>query len=180
MFKTIICTAFLAFFTTISAQVAIGKSAISNASVSLEFGNISNNPDYQKGIILPWITNSTDMNAAVPGTIIFDTSDQKVKFLQGGASSKWFDLTLGSNGVVDTSLQDNLTSNPAAKVALGENQSGAPGILVLEDTNKAMVLPLVDNYKSIVNPSPGMMAYDTSNKMLCVFNGTQWTFWKEN
>lgn len=163
-----------------NAQVAIGKANISTNSVSLEFGNIANNADFQRGILLPWVTSVNDIANATPGTLVFDTTDKKIKYLKGGATPVWFDLTLGSNGTVDTSLQDALISNNKAKVSIGENNSGADGILVLEDTNKAMVLPLVDSYKSIENPSPGMMAYDVSNNMLCVFNGTQWTFWKEN
>ena len=54
-----------------------------------------------------------------------------------------------------------------------------PGILVLADTNKAMVLPKVASpHLNIVNPSPGMMVYDTTSKQLAVFNGTVWSFWK--
>ena len=52
-------------------------------------------------------------------------------------------------------------------------------ILVLEDANKAMVLPTVPNpHVNIVNPEPGMMVYDTTAKQLAVFNGTVWSFWK--
>jgi hypothetical protein len=54
-----------------------------------------------------------------------------------------------------------------------------PGILVLADTNKAMVLPKVASpHLKIVNPSPGMMVYDTTKKQLAVFNGAVWSFWK--
>ena len=54
-----------------------------------------------------------------------------------------------------------------------------PGILVLADTNKAMVLPKVASpHLNIVNPSPGMIVYDTTKKQLAVFNGTVWSFWK--
>lgn len=162
------------------AQVAIGKAAVTNKYVSLEFGNVAGNPDLQKGLLLPWVTSSSSLQNVDPGTLIFDTSDKKVKFLVGGSSPKWFDLTLGSNGQVDTILQDNLNSDASAKVSIGANTSDVPGILVLEDPEKALILPLIDNYKTIENPSAGMIAYDTTNNLLCVFNGTQWTFWKEN
>ena len=79
--------------------------------------------------------------------------------------------------MVDTSLQASLTDQAEAKVSIGTPTS-TPGILVLEDNDKAMILPLVDKYSSVVNPSPGMMVYDLSNDMLCVFNGTVWSFWK--
>ncbi|MFN8364299.1 MAG: hypothetical protein U0T78_03115 [Cloacibacterium normanense] len=52
------------------------------------------------------------------------------------------------------------------------------GILVLADTNKAMVLPKAASpHLNIVNPS-GMIVYDTTKKQLAVFNGTVWSFWK--
>ena len=54
-----------------------------------------------------------------------------------------------------------------------------PGILVLADTDKAMVLPKVASpHLNIVNPAAGMMVYDTTSKQLAVFNGTVWSFWK--
>ncbi|WP_279195775.1 hypothetical protein [Chryseobacterium indoltheticum] len=57
--------------------------------------------------------------------------------------------------------------------------TATPGILVLEDTNKAMILPRVASpHLNIINPAPGMMVYDTTAKQLAVFNGTVWSFWK--
>ena len=54
-----------------------------------------------------------------------------------------------------------------------------PGLLVLADTDKAMVLPKVASpHLNIVNPAAGMMVYDTTSKQLAVFNGTVWSFWK--
>lgn len=154
------------------SQVAIGKSSVTNnTSVSLEFGNISGDASTQRGILLPWVTSSSATTNAVSGTLIFDTSDKKAKCLMGNT---WIPLT--DSGTVDTSLQDNLTELTNAKVSIG-TPSSTPGILVLEASNKAMILPIVDSYKSIVNPSPGMMVYDNSNEKLCFFNGSIWTFW---
>ena len=79
-----------------------------------------------------------------------------------------------------TTEQDALTEITTAKTIIGENPLDAtPGILVLSDTDKAMVLPKVASpHLNIKNPTPGMMAYDTDSRQLCVFNGTVWTFWK--
>ena len=160
------------------SQVAIGKSSISSPSVSLEFGNIAGDANAQKGIILPWVTSASDVNGAVTGTFIFDASDKKVKYYKDTDTSPiWFDLSVDNTGAVDTTLQSPITELTNSKVSIGIPTS-IPGILVLEDNNKAMVLPLVDKYSSVVNPSPGMMVYDLSNDMLCVFNGTVWSFWK--
>ncbi len=154
------------------AQVTIGKTSVSNSSVSLEFGNGN------KGVILPWVTSASSVLLAVDGTIIFDTTDKKVKYMKNG---NWFDLSVDNTGVVDTSLQDSKKELASAKVAIGLNGATDTtiGILVLTDTDKAMVLPKVASpHLNIINPSAGMMVYDTTAHQLAVFNGTVWSFWK--
>lgn len=171
MKKTILLT--LLFTSLLSfSQVAIGKSSITNTSVSLEFGNEN------RGLLLPWVTSSAAVSGAVDGTIIYDTTDKKVKYLKAGS---WFDLSVDTTGTVDTSLQDSLTELSSAKVGIGTDAEtdSAPGILVLTDTNKAMILPKVASpHLNIINPSAGMMVYDTSSHQLVVFNGAVWSFWK--
>ncbi|MDP9956379.1 hypothetical protein J2X97_002016 [Epilithonimonas hungarica] len=154
------------------AQVAIGKDSVTNNSVSLEFGTGS------KGIVLPWVTSSAGVSGVVDGTIIYDITDHKVKYRKLGS---WFDLSVDKNGAADTTLQDTQTENPSAKTAIGANGAtdATPGILVLTDSDKAMVLPKVANpHLMIKNPASGMMVYDTANRQLAVFNGAVWTFWK--
>lgn len=154
------------------SQVAIGKAAVTNTSVSLEFGNAN------KGLLLPWVTTSASVLGAVDGTIIYDTSDKKVKYRKAGS---WFDLSVDATGIVDTAIQDPLTENPTAKMVIGTNGASdtTPGILVLSDSDKAMILPKVASpHLNIINPSSGMMVYDTTAKQLAVFNGTVWSFWK--
>lgn len=162
------------------AQVIIGpgKTAPTNSSVSLEFGT------EEKGIVLPWVTTAAGVESAAQaqnpaqtvadGTLIMDASDKKVKLMRNGA---WFDMTLERNGVVDTALQNSLSDRTEAKSSIG-NPTSTPGILVLEDTNKGMILPQVASYLDITSPAAGMVVFDTSKKLLCFFNGTQWTFWK--
>ena len=176
--KNILTLGFLIICTLHYSQVAIGKASVSNTtSISLEFGNTA-----AKGLLLPWVTNATAVTGAVPGTMIYDLNDKKVKYLtydESVASNVWFDLSVDGSGSADDSAQNTLNENPSAKTSIGTPKTpDVPGILVLEDDNKAMVLPLVDKYSSIVNPSPGMMVFDTTNNMLCVFNGTNWSFWK--
>lgn len=154
------------------AQVAIGKDVITNNSVSLEFGSAN------RGLLLPWVNSSSAVTSAVNGTLIFDASDKKVKYRKAGT---WFDLTINTNGAVDTSLQNSLTENSLAKVNIGANSAtdSTSGILILSDTDKAMVLPKVENpHLNIINPSAGMIVYDTINHQMAVYNGTVWTFWK--
>ena len=178
--KNIVATLSLLFATTLSAQVAIGKTSISSPAVSLEFYD---NPDNTRGIILPWVTSTAAVTGAVNGTLVYNTSDKKVyvKYASG-----WKDLSVDATGttvdpitnVDGLTLQNSLNDLNTAKVSIGTPTS-TPGILVLEDTNKAMVLPKVASpHPNIVNPSPGMMVYDTTKKQLAVFNGTFWSFWK--
>ncbi|MGX9985065.1 hypothetical protein [Soonwooa purpurea] len=132
------------------------------------------------------------------GTIIFDLSDKQVKYRKDGA---WFSLTASSFPLtytntsntsitvnspadfvsINSSLQDNVKESSDAKAAIGANGATdtTAGILVLTDTNKAIVLPKVASpHLNIKNPTPGMMAYDTVKKQLAVYNGTVWSFWK--
>ncbi|RKT01492.1 hypothetical protein [Chryseobacterium defluvii] len=165
----LIISGILLFSTFAFSQVAIGKTTVTNNSVSLEFG-----PE-NRGIILPWVNSAASVTGAVNGTLIYDTNDKKVKVKY---ATGWKDLSVNSTGVVDTSLQSPLTEKPGAKVSIG-TPSAVPGILVLEDSNKAMILPKVASpHLAIINPAPGMMVYDTTAKQLAVFNGSVWSFWK--
>ena len=173
--KNIVATLSLLFTTSLSAQVAIGKATVSSPAVSLEFYD---NADNTRGIILPWVTSTAAVTGAVNGTLVYNTADRKVyvKYASG-----WRDLSVDTTGTVTTTLQDALSDLDTAKVLIGGDPATdtTPGILVLADTNKAMVLPKVASpHLNIVNPSPGMMVYDTTKKQLAVFNGTVWSFWK--
>ena len=173
--KNIVATLSLLFAATLSAQVAIGKATVSSPAVSLEFYD---NADNTRGIILPWVTSTAAVTGAVNGTLVYNTADRKVyvKYASG-----WRDLSVDTTGTVTTTLQDALSDLDTAKVLVGGDPAtdSTPGILVLADANKAMVLPKVASpHLNIVNPSPGMMVYDTTKKQLAVFNGTVWSFWK--
>lgn len=175
---------------------------VTNPSISLEFYD---NPDNTKGLVLPWVSTVKDQPVAynattgagyqgmqgtvVDGTIILDLSDKKVKYMRNGS---WSPLTgavplvsdgnpVSSFSAIDSSLQDDKKEGTTAKAAIGTNGATdtTAGILVLTDTNKAMVLPKVASpHLNIKNPTPGMMVYDTTKKQLAVYNGTVWSFWK--
>lgn len=176
MKKYIIAATLLLGFLETQAQVIIEKDVnqvLSSPSVLMEFGS------QPKGVLLPWVTNTAGVTNPVAGTVVYDVSDKKVKYLKGGTGGGWIDMSIDANGVVDTSLQDTPNDAPTAKTVIGDRNTAAPGILVLDSPDKALVLPKVSRPAiNIVNPSPGMMAYDTNAKQLAVFNGTVWTFWK--
>ena len=173
------------------AQVAIGKSSITSnsTSISLEFGAGN------KGIILPWATNAAGVSLspianAKGGAFILDVNDRKVKISKNNGT--WFDLTVhnlekpatGGNIAINNALQTNVAfpEKTDAKTMIGGNPTtdSTPGILVLADTNKAMIPPLVtDPATNIKNPAPGMMVYDSAKKLLAVYNGTVWSYWRQ-
>ncbi|MGN7756802.1 hypothetical protein ACTJIV_04945 [Chryseobacterium sp. 22532] len=158
-----------------SAQIGISRESVSNGSVSLQFGDTEN-----KGLLLPYVTDKTGITEN--GTVLFDTSDNKVKYLKD--TNTWFDLSVDTTGTADLSIQaSDRAEQPGAKVSISTTIAGATnttkGILVLADDNKAMVLPkVVSPHLNIIEPSAGMLVYDTVKKQLAVYNGKFWTFWK--
>lgn len=175
-------------------QVTIGKDLANiqpaSAAVSIEFGNSTGVQN--KGVVLPYVTatiNNT-VTGAVPGTLVFDAaaSQQKVKFARANAANstsvfEWFDLSNGALMPSPAIVPETGTDISTAKVQIGGATSDStPGILVLADNTKAMVLPRVTSVASIENPSPGMMVYVTGTavgapQQLAVFNGREWSFW---
>lgn len=169
-----IITAIAVVFVSISihAQIAIGKQAVSNTSVSLEFDTTEN-----RGLILPYVETKTGITEN--GTIIYDVTDHKVKYLKD--TNVWEDLSVDATGAANIAIQTGKTESNSAKAAIGTTAATdtTPGVLVLSDTNKAMILPRVASpHLNIINPAPGMMVYDTTKKQLAVYNGTVWSFWK--
>ena len=152
----------------VKAQVAIGKQSISSESVSLEFGSEN------RGLILPWVTNKDNVTEVVPGTFVFDSSDSKTKVK---LANSWMILHLLTTGTVDTTLQDSETEQNTAKVSIG-TPTDTKGILVLEDDDKAMILPKVESpQQNILEPEPGTIVFDTKTQLFAVYNGAYWEFW---
>lgn len=174
------------------AQVSIEKSdsnsQVANSSVSIEFGNALGGV---KGIVLPWVSSIATLNNPIPGTLVYDSSTQKIKYgvaanSGGNIVSSWVDLSDGALAPNPANLPDSLTENASAKVVIGgsydadgNSTDSTNGILVLADSDKAMILPRVNSCQDIVNPSAGMMVYVTSNNQLAVYNGKEWSFWTE-
>lgn len=172
------------------AQVAIGTDARpSNNYVSVEFGTAA--PAESKGVLLPRVTGEAAVASAPVGTFIFDAATQKIKLSTASASatpvtqhSAWFDYSGGaSTPATPFTNSAGYNDAPNAKVIVGASATPVEGILVLETPNadtapKAMVLPRVNSYLDIVNPSAGMIVYIKTNKRFAVYNGSQWSFWE--
>ncbi|SFN51518.1 hypothetical protein SAMN05421594_3102 [Chryseobacterium oleae] len=157
-----------------NAQILINTTSsssnhtLSSPSVLIEFSNNAN-----KGLILPWLKG--DMPNPVNGTFIFNTVIKKIKVY---INNTWIDFTRDASTLnpIDITLQ-NTPENTKARVIIGNNTSPTEGILVLESSDKAMVLPKIASpHLNIVNPAPGMIVFDTAKELLCLYNGTQWSF----
>ena len=165
---SIICFSLFSFS---QAQVAIGKTAVNGTSTILDFKDTDN----WFGIILPALdvapTTSMENNN---GTFLFDKTDQKVKMYE---NDKWVNLSLAEgNG---SQIVNNATAEVGTGVIIGASTTPAKGVLVLESTDKAVILPKI--FRPDINvrsPYPGMICYDTFNKMIAVFDGSVWNFWK--
>jgi len=177
--KNIISALFIGITAFSNAQVivgdAIGASSV-KTSVLLDFA-----PNQNKGIILPYVR--TLPTTPTEGTLVLDATDAtkaRVKYYNGA----WIDLS-GQDSDITTALATQpivtqVTEGVGEKVIMGAATSSANGVLVLESTTKAMVLPIVQDVQNVPSPSAGMMVYvnKAGAKRLAVFNGSKWSYWK--
>lgn len=149
------------------AQIAMQK-AQADGDGLLDFATNTTN-----GILLPIVeTLPTD---AKEGTILMDKNDKIIKMYTGLI---WVPLS-------DAGSITGITFNASAEIAgtnrviMGASTSNAPGVLVLESANKALILPKVATpHTNVKSPYPGMICYDTTSKSLAVFDGLKWSYWK--
>lgn len=153
------------------AQMSIGKPNVANSSVLLDFGTDG------KGIVLPLVNAAP---GAVGGTFVFNTTVDAVQVWEeknNGGTGGWTNLTVAGDGVPHSF--SNAGSDTGNGVIMGANSSTKPGVLVLESTQKAMVLPLVASpHLNVVGAIAGTMVYDTDADMIAVFDGANWNYWK--
>ena len=168
MKKYILIAGIILGFGEIKAQIAIGKTSTSTSGL-LEFNDDTSNV---KGIILPRTTSAV---ATESGTLTFDATTKKIQYFDKDTAT-WKELTDEGNYTEQIPVTSSEVSDG---VIIGAETSNAKGILVLESTNKALILPKIANpHLNVKNPEPGMICYDTSSKTFALFNGTKWHYWK--
>ena len=152
------------------AQVIITDQANptpTNSSVLLEFGNTE-----AKGIILPSVDEAP---SAVGGTFVVNTTDKAVQFYDG---TDWIDLTKAGEAVANPYVNAG-TADVGQGTIIGADTTTKPGVLVLESTTQAMVLPKVASPQdNMPSPVAGTIVYDTDSDMLAVYDGKEWSYWK--
>ena len=161
----------VSFFTIgLQAQVAIGKETV-NGSAILDFEhNIG-------GVILPVVRTMPTGAGASDGTILINGVDLAAVKAQIRINGVWVDISDASRNLTGLSL--NTTTDIGGGVIIGSPTSSANGVLVLESTDKALVLPKVTNAETgVKSPIVGTMVYDLSSKSVAIFDGEKWNFWK--
>lgn len=168
MKKTTLILPLLITFSTLSAQVSIGKNAVNGNNTILDFYEDSTNV---KGLIL----STVDILPTTPanGTFLFDKTDDKVKMYE---NSTWVNL---SDQGTENNIVANTSSDNGDGVIIGAEQSAASGVLILEADDKAIILPKITKpEENVPTPYPGMICYDTASKTMAVYDGKNWNYWK--
>ncbi|MFV0197550.1 hypothetical protein OBK01_04935 [Empedobacter falsenii] len=146
------------------SQVLIGKNTFTG-SVLLDFAENTTN-----GLILPHVEDVTTMTNVTEGTLVFDKATKKVQYYDG---VNWVAINQEEGQVVLNSEEKELGGDQG--VIIGSEESDAKGVLILESSDKAMVLPKIyDPAKNVPSPYPGMMCYDTRGGHVYFFNGLTW------
>lgn len=183
----LVVIAIMIFSNVLNAQVAIGKNAVNGNNTILDFSGTTATQlpsdaetTNTKGIILPSLDNTPTFPVVNPttnntqnGTFIFDKTSKKVKMFENGL---WKDMSEEGS---TANLINNSSAEKGQGVIIGNSTTTAQGVLVLESSNKALILPHVKNPNtSIKSPYPGMMCYDTISNSIAVFDGVSWSYWK--
>ncbi|KIA85989.1 hypothetical protein [Kaistella jeonii] len=164
--KNIIIALFISNFCF--AQVGIEKTTVDGSGI-LDFPLGTT-----KGIILPNVTKSSDMTSVTRGTIVYDLTTKNAQYFDG----MWRTLNVMTTGTAPTLLAGTDLATDIG-VIIGKQSSSAQGVLILESDSKALILPKVNDPVANVNsPVAGMMCYDPVKKLMCIYNGIDWSFWR--
>ncbi|MBB4807596.1 hypothetical protein HNP38_002902 [Chryseobacterium defluvii] len=104
---------------------------------------------------------------ASAGTIAFDEITGSFRYYNG---TGW---SVADAGGVTGGNPTNTDTNTKG-VIIGASASSVQGAVILEASNKALVLPKVSNALVIASPPKGLIVYDMALKAVQVYNGTSW------
>lgn len=161
--KRIIIILTIAFSCGVNAQTAIGKTSTTNASCLLEFGAEA------RGIRLPIVSDASALTVS-PGTLVFDATTGSFRYNEG----TWSTATSGGS----TGGAPSGTDSGGPVIVGADSTAKVGGALVLEATDKALVLPTINNAElRILTPTKGLMAWDSAKRQVAVYNGTKWCYY---
>lgn len=151
---------------SIQAQQIIGKKILSGS------GLVDFEADSQKVIILPLV--DTLPTSPSFGTLLAFKRDSSVYMRNDSAWVKF-----GNRGKIPTTFLLNSGIERNLGVLMGAKTTSASGVLVLESTNRALILPKNNNpHSNIVQPRIGSICYDKVRKALAIYNGDRWVYWR--
>jgi len=153
-----------------SCLVATGQTAIEKQTVDGD-GVLDFASGTTKGIIIPAVEALPTTPAN--GTFLYDKNAQIIKMYENDV---WINLTdEGDN----TNVLPYSGTDIAKQTVIGATSTAVDGTLVLEATDKALILPKVASpHLNVPSPYPGMICYDTDAKALAVYDGLVWSYWK--
>lgn len=159
----------IGLFITINTYAQVGIETLTpHAQAILDFPVGQN-----KGIILPMVGQLPTGAAATNGTFVLDKTDGIIKIRENGT---WRSLSK-ENSLAAFPLNGSLESGNG--VIIGATSSSAQGVLVLESSDKGLMLPKVASpHLNVKSPHPGLICFDTDRNEIAVFNGTSWFYWK--
>ena len=147
----------------LNAQVAIGKTTITNSSVALEFGSDA------RGICLP-VVDDAEAITATNGSLVFDGATGSFRYY---ANNTWSSATAGGQTGGAPAGADT-----AGGVIIGANSSSAKGALIIESSSRALVLPYLPLVEQrTITGVKGLVLWDSALKAVAVYDGTKWNYY---
>lgn len=130
-----------------------------------------------KGILLPRVTNTASIssNGTVGGAIAFNMFKNRVEYYNPDRSS-WLGLSEATTIAVSPHSFNNVAEEGVI-ISDGTGSTPPAGVLVLESSSKAIILPQVADVTLLPSPQAGTICYDMASKSLAVYNGNEWSFW---
>ena len=156
----------------VSAQVSIDKTETRGTSTLLDFNDEQEASGSARGIILPIV--DTPSAQTVEGTLFLYAQTDRVVYKSATATVNMTDAA--QSNYASPTIAEN---GRGAVIADGQLSTiiNVPGVLKLQSSTKAMILPHVTSTDKIVNPEPGTMVFESATNSVAIFNGDQWYFW---
>lgn len=149
----------------IFSQVAYGKKSIDGSGM-VDFAQ-----DSGRGLILPIVEQLPTIVSN--GTLLVLKQDSSVYVYE---DSTW--LQLSKNGKLPLNFI-TISGAENDSTIIGAKLSSASGVLILESSNKALILPKnATTHVDIKSPRIGTISYDKTYKSIAVYDGNRWIYWK--
>ncbi|MDO5656514.1 MAG: hypothetical protein Q4G27_10280 [Flavobacteriaceae bacterium] len=134
-----------------------------------------------KGLLLPKVATTPASPSSNGGALAFNVATQKVEVFNN-ANNQWMALTPAATGILNDAARTGFSETAAEGtiVATSNTDATESGVLVLDSTDHALILPTVATSADlpVVNAnSAGMICYIEDTNTMAIFNGEVWSFW---